>query len=203
MRVCVIWIGLFVFAASVRGADGPHKEMIINALKYEAWSGQSINFPFVSELQTQREVRSFKKINGDDFLSVSPRVTSAYDSTSAPYEITPFYTSKSTRTRWVVNYFIPSTSILLSAGYDSGSDADKITVNASKFFGLSTFWRLSTQSAAYLIVGAWDQQDVTERPCIDSYDREYWCANLTAWSDHVPLESAQFNFIQLKYELRF
>ena len=203
MRVWVIWIGLLVFAASVHGADGPHKDLIINALKYQAWSGQSIVFPFLSEIQIQREVRTFKKINGDDFLSVSPRVISAYDSTSAPYEITPFYTSKSTRMRLVVNYFIPSTSFLLSAGYDSGSDAEKITVNASKFFGLSTFWRLNSQSAVYLLMGAWDQQDVTERPCIDSYVREYWCANLTAWSDHVPLDSAQFNFINLKYELRF
>ena len=203
MRVVALCVGLLFVAARAYAADGPHKEAITSALKYHAWSGQSIIFPFFSEFQVQREVRSFKKINGDDFLSVSPRVTSAYDSTSASYEITPFYASKSSRTRWVVNYFIPSTSILLSAGYDSGSDADKITVNASKFFGLSTFWRLSTQSAAYLIVGAWDQQDVTERPCIDSYDREYWCANLTAWSDHVQLESAQFNFIQLKYELRF
>lgn len=203
MRVCAIWVGLFVFAARVYGADGPHKDMIVNALKYQAWSGQSIIFPFFSELQVQREVRSFKKINGDDFLSVSPWVTSAYDATSAPYEITPFYTSKSTRTRLVVNYFIPSTSILLSGGYDSGSDAEKITVSASKFVGLSTFWRLSSQSALYLLMGAWGDQDVTERPCLDSYDREYWCANLTAWSDHVPLDSARLNFVHLKYELRF
>ena len=203
MRVCAIWIGLFVFAAKVHSAEGPHKEMIVNALKYQAWSGQSIVFPFLSEIQIQREVHSFKKINGDDFLSVSPRVTSAYDSTSAPYEITPFYTSKSNRIRLVVNYFIPSTSILLSAGYDTGSEAEKITVSASRFIGLSSFWRLTNQSAVYLLAGAWDQQGVTERPCIDAYDREYWCANLTAWSDHSPVDTSQLNFINLKYELRF
>lgn len=203
MRVCVIWLGLLAFAANVHGADGPHKDMIFNALKYQAWSGQSINFPFLSKFQIQREVRSFKKINGDDFISVAPMVISAYDPTSAVYELTPFYTAKSPRTHLILNYFIPHTSLLLSAGYDSGSDAEKITVNASKFIGFSTFWRISSQSAVYILVGAWEPQGVTERPCVDSYDREYWCANLTAWSDHVPMESVQVNFVNLKYELRF
>lgn len=203
MRIVVIFIGLIIFAVSAYGADGPHKEIIVNALKYQAWSGQSIDFPFFSELQFQREVRSFKKINGDDLISVAPIVISAYDPTSAAYEATSFYTAKSPRTHLILNYFIPHTLLLLSAGYDSGSDAEKITVNAAKFIGLSTFWRISSQSAVYILVGAWEPQGVTERPCVDSYGREYWCANLTAWSDHVPMESAQANFVNLKYELRF
>jgi len=203
MRISVICAGLLVVAVAAKSAERPHKEIIVNALKYQAWSGQTVDFPFLSKFQFQREVRSFKKINGDDFISVSPKVTSAYDPTSAVYELTPFYTAKSLRTHLILNYFIPHTSLLLSAGYDSGSDAEKITVNASKFFGLSTFWRLSSQSAVYILVGAWEPQGVTERPCVDSYDREYWCANLTAWSDHVPMESVQANFVNLKYELRF
>ena len=53
------------------------------------------------------------------------------------------------------------------------------TINATwnHLMPINNNWSVTTQIGAKIDLGT------THRPCTDSYDRKYYCGNLTAWSD--------------------
>jgi hypothetical protein len=192
-------------AASVACAIEPlHRVNILAALRYQAWTDNKIPFPFISEMDLRRDVGMFPSNSGVTTLLAAPlKIVSIYDATSTAYDLKSYYTAQNIRAHLILNYFIPDTPILLSAGYDSGSKAQKISISPTKFIGLSSYKRINSNSAIFFMAGGWQRERITETPCVDSYEREYWCANLSAWSDHTPLTSNAFRFIDIKYEFKF
>ena len=203
MYFLLLAVCLGAFPEVAHAIDPLHRANVYGALRYQAWTGNRISLPFISELDVKREISSFASNSGYPLLSAPAKGTSVYDSTSTTYDSTAFYTAKNIRTHFILNYFIPGTPILLSGGYDTGSRAQKISISPASFIGLSSYKRIDSNSAIFFMMGGWQKEKITEAPCVDSYDREYWCANLSAWSDHAPLAPVAFRFVEIKYELKF
>ena len=204
MRLILWVIGLGLIPRAVYAIDPLHRVNVYGALRYKAWTDKKIQFPFISEIDLRREVGMFSSNSGVTTLLAAPsKVASIYDSTSTSFDVTPFYTAQNIRAHLILNYFIPDTPILLSVGYDTGSKAQKISISSTRFIGLSSYKRINSNSAIFFMMGGWQREIITETPCVDSYEREYWCANLSAWSDHTPLAPSAFRFIDIKYEFKF
>jgi hypothetical protein len=70
-------------------------------------------------------------------------------------------------------------------GLDTGFRAQKINISPALMLGLSHRTYLSERRDAQFVVefAGWLGQSVSHTPCYDSYDRAYYCGNLSAWSD--------------------
>ncbi len=81
---------------------------------------------------------------------------------------------------------------ILAFGVNSGFASQKLTVSPSFLIGGATRFYTSKDKDSHLILEGnyWFGSKVAHKPCLDSYDREYFCGNLTAWSefnyDHRP-----------------
>jgi hypothetical protein len=180
-----------------------HKNYTFNALRKKAWIPESMPLMFISEIDVRREVNTFSSNSGTMVLNALSKVTSEYDETAKAYEMTPFYTADNSRKHFISNFAIPNTPFLLSFGFDSGSRSEKINISKTYFLGFSAFKKLDSRSILLFTTGGWQRERISEQPCVDSYDREYWCPNLTAWADHKPLSTTPLRFAEVKYERRF
>ena len=180
-----------------------HKNYTFNALRKQAWAPQSMPLVFISEIDIRREVNTFSSNSGSMVLNSMANVTSEYDETAKAYEMTPFYTAANSRKHFISNFVIPNTPFLFSVGFDSGSRSEKISISKTYFVGLSAYQKLDASSVLLFTAGGWQRERIAEQPCFDSYDREYWCPNLTAWSDHKPLSATPLKFAEVRYERRF
>lgn len=196
---CLVLLGL----QSANAIELTHRNYTFNAMRQLAWTSGSLPFVFVSEIDVRREINTFSSNSGLLVLNAREKVTSEYDETSNSYEMTPFYTGFKQRQHLISNFAILGTKAMLSIGYDSGSKSQKISISKTFFLGLSTYKKIDTNSAIFFLVGGWQKERINEQPCIDEYDREYWCPNLTAWSDRKPLTSKPLRFAEVRYERRF
>lgn len=167
------------------------------------WTTESQPFAFVSEIDIRREKNIFSSNSGFSILNAEDKVTSEYDSTSTAYDMTPFYTAANVRKHLIANFAIPSLKTFVSVGYDSGSRSEKISISKTFYLGFAMYKKLDSTSAVYLMAGGWQKERINEQPCVDSYDREYWCPNLTSWVDHKPLTSSPLRYAEVRYERRF
>lgn len=196
---CAVLLGL----QSANAIELTHRNYTFNAMRQLAWTSGSLPFAFISEIDVRREINTFSSNSGFEVLNAKEKVTSEYDETSNSYEMTPFYTGFKQRQHLISNFPIPSTKAMLSIGYDSGSRSQKISISKTFFLGLSTYKKIDIHSAIFFLVGGWQKERINEQPCVDEYDREYWCPNLTAWSDRKPLTSMPLRFAEVRYERRF
>jgi hypothetical protein len=196
---CLVMLGL----QSANGIELTHRNYTLNTMRQLAWTSGSLPFAFVSEIHIQREINTFSSNSGFLVLNAQPKVTSEYDETSNAYEMTRFYTSGKQRQHLISNFAIPNTNAFISIGYDSGSRAEKISVSKTFFVGFSAYKKLDSKAAIFFMAGGWQKERINEQPCIDEYDREYWCPNLTAWSDYKPFSVTPLRFAEVRYERRF
>ena len=172
-------------------------------MRKQAWTSGPMPFGFVSEIEVRHEVSTFSSNSGFTLLHTQAKVASEYDETSNVHAIKQFYTAFNQRQHLISNFAIPNSNALISIGYDSGSRAEKISISKTFFVGLSAYKKIDTKSAVFFMAGGWQKERIKELPCTDSYDREFWCPNLTAWSDRKPLTSSPLRFIEVRYEQRF
>ena len=203
MKNLVIYCLVILSLQSASAIELTHRKFTLNAMRNQAWTSGPLPFGFVSEIEIRREVNLFSSNSGIAVLNAQPRVTSEYDDTSNAYAMTHFYTAAKQRQHLISNFVIPNTKALISIGYDSGSRAEKIAISKTFFIGLSAYKRLDSNTAIFFMAGGWQKERITEQPCIDDYDREYWCPNLTAWSDYKPLAVTPLRFAEVRYERRF
>jgi hypothetical protein len=201
MRYLVLML-LCLWAQQASADDFLQRSFVLGELRKSALRGKNFSWPFVTQLEVKKEWGMFSSNSGMIAFSTPQRATSAYDP-SISYDLTDLYTSKRARARLVVNQFIPDTNWMLSAGYDSGSAAPKIVVSPTFFAGVSGYKKLDTRLHFYWTSGAWQQQKITEYPCIDDYDREYWCPALIAWSDRPANSFKPGRFVNFKLEYIF
>jgi len=201
MRLSLL-CGLVVLTANAYSGDEEQRDMVQRILFAARDAQFKMDYPFVTEMYVQREQGSFTLSSGRGLLSVNETATSAYDDTIT-YNISDFYKTANTRHRWVLNYLEPDTRWLLSFGYDSGAKADKLSIEQSVFLGLAKNFELSRDHHLMFSWGQWFGGKVTERPCLDAYDREYWCPNLSAWSERPRLDTSPGKYYELKYQWQF
>lgn len=203
MKTLLIYCSMLLCLQSANAIDLTHKNFTFNVMRKQAWNSGTLPLAFVSEIEVRREVNTFTSNTGYMLLNANDRVVSEYDETSNAHEIAHFYTARNQRQHLISNFVIPNTNALISVGYDSGSRAEKISVSKTFFLGFSAFKKIDSKSTIFFMAGGWQKERIQERPCVDSYDREYWCANLTAWSDHKPITSSPLRFAEVRYEMRF
>ncbi len=73
----------------------------------------------------------------------------------------------------------------------------------STFLGLAKNFEIDKANTMSVSWGQWFGGKVTERPCLDSYDRQYWCPNLSAWIDRPTLDTQPSKYYELKYQWQF
>ena len=203
MKKLVLLCLLVLHSHGANAIELTHKNYTFNALRKQAWAPQSMPLMFISEIDIRREVNTFSSNSGSMVLNAMAKVTSEYDATATAYEMTPFYTAANSRKHLISNFAIPNSPFLLSLGLDSGSRSEKIAISKSYFAGFSAYQKLDANSILLFTAGGWQRERIVEQPCFDSYDREYWCPNLTAWSDHSPLSATPLRFLEVRYERRF
>jgi hypothetical protein len=193
---------LVAFTANALAGDEEQRDMVQRILMAARDVHFNMDYPFVTQMYVQREQGSFTLSSGRGLLAINGMATSAYDQAIA-HNISDFYNAANTRQRWVLNYLAPETRWLFSFGYDSGSQADKLSIESSVFLGLAKNFELSRNHNLLFSWGQWFGGKVTERPCLDAYDREYWCPNLSAWIDRPTLDTEPGKYYELKYQWQF
>jgi hypothetical protein len=88
---------------------------------------------------------------------------------------------------------------LFSIGYDSGINTQKLNVNNALYAGYTKTMSFTKSSLTAISFGSWFGGRTSERPCIDSYDRQYACQSLTAWGDYKPSYPKPLAFIDLRH----
>jgi hypothetical protein len=194
---CALLISAHVFAS-----EDEHRQAVHRLLMIARANPSFVRYPVLSDLYLMKERGNFTHSTGRSFLYVPDTAYSAYDD-SVSYRLTPFYTPKNTRFRGIVNYFEPNKQWLLSLGYDSGLQADKLSVSPSTFIGLAKSFEIDKANNLSVSWGQWFGGKVTERPCLDAYDRQYWCPNLSAWIDRPALDTSPGKYYELKYQWLF
>lgn len=198
----ILLCSLLALTANAHAGDEEQRDMVQRLLTAAQNVQFKMDYPFVTQMYVQREQGSFTLSSGRGLLSINDIASSAYDPTIA-HNISDFYNATHTRQRWVINYLEPDSRWLFSLGYDSGTQADKLSIEASVFLGLAKNFELAKQHHLLLSWGQWFGGKVTERPCLDAYDREYWCPNLTAWKDRPMLNTDPGKYYELKYQWQF
>lgn len=182
--------------------DSFQRKFILGELKKSVHLGKNFDLPFVTQLEIKKEAANFSSNSGLIAFSAPKIASSAYDKTVS-YDLTNFYNSKSHRTHLVLNQFLPSTDLMISLGFDSGSSTQKITISKTWFMGLAGYKKLNNHLFFYFSAGSWQKQSVTEFPCLDEYNREYWCPTLSAWSDRPADSFKPGRFLDMKFEYLF
>lgn len=191
-----------VLSGQCLGDDSTQRRLILNELKRSTKSDIKIDMPFVSQLVVRNERGIFLKNTGEVLFSAPERAFSGYDSAIA-HDVGKFYQAENNRVNIIINKYLGSTGVLASIGFDGGSTTEKFKVSNSKYLGLARSISFGSRSTLYVSTGRWFGGKVSESPCIDSYDREYWCPNLTAWTDRPVIKSRKEEHFDIVWQLSF
>ena len=154
---------------------------------------------WLSSFSSDKKPMYFTNASGMSIMANPSSAVSAYDSTSTRYGMSNFYALQNDHQRLVghINGF--SKGELFSIGYDSGINAQKLNVNNSVYAGYTKTMSFTKSSLTAISFGSWFGGRTSERPCIDSYDRQYACQSLTAWGDYKPSYPKPLAFIDLRH----
>lgn len=118
--------------------------------------------------------------NGGVYSTELPTTATSYDGVER--DISRFYTPDNLQFHVSGNIDLASnTRIKLS--YDNGLETDKLERDPTLNVGIQQFIEITENSVLALSAGVELGGDVEHTSCKDSYGREYYCGNLTAWSD--------------------
>lgn len=152
--------------------------------------------------------RSSFEVNNVDIMDVSgvklmnnPQTASSYN--GVEYDISHFYKLKRPRINTILHYAGIKPGEILSLGFDSGFSAQKINIKPALFLGYTRALQMTKNAHIAFNVNGWIGGKISEKACLDEYDRAYYCATLTVWGDHKPLDEQQ-NFQQnIAFKLNF
>jgi hypothetical protein len=180
-----------------------HRQHALNISEFY-FSVKSIPDSFwPSKLTDKSEFRVLSNASDNEIFIIPDHVTSEYDD-QFTHDVSHFYSGlKKTRVNLILNFPTNIYGQILSLGYDSGAKSEKARVNKGYFIGLSQSAAISNIESLSFSIGAWLSGRVSENPCLDSYDREYACRSLTAWSDFSQYSKKNWYYIDLKYKLIF
>ncbi len=193
---------IFLVGSPCAANDFLQRNFILNELMRRNTNSIKANEILVSSFDTRNEKGIFLKNTGEFAFSAPAYARSAYDG-SIGYDINKFYTAKNKRISIIANKYIGEDRWLVSFGLDNGSRSEKLDISNSTFAGISKSFTLSTNTYLHFSSGKWWGGKVTERPCIDAYDRAYWCPNLTAWTDRPPTNTTKAGYMDIRFQYVF
>lgn len=193
----------FIVPLSVFSGDVQHRSFIPNLALASAIDRPLRKMVWISNLEiTPKSNDFFLNSSGATVIFSNKIVSSAYDS-DISYDVSDFYQKNNNRIRLVSNFILNKPNTVYSIGFDSGVSAKKIKIKQSLFLGLAHVVKVKNKSYMVLSAGSWFGGGIKEYPCYDLFDREYWCQNLTAWSDYNPKYPKKYNYIDVKYIYKF
>jgi len=193
----LFFISIFILSSNchAQNAENAHREFITKQ-SFFSYTGQNESSIFFSKLNIEQYPASYLDSSGQPIVGNPQTVTSAYDS-SIKYYVGNFYKSNN-RYQFIFNILGFQKGQFFSVGYDNGVHAEKLTVNQSLFLGFSQAFEVTKHTLFNVGFGAWFGGNTSESPCVDSYDREYWCQNLTSWSDYKPKYPKPLSYIDFR-----
>jgi hypothetical protein len=87
----------------------------------------------------------------------------------------------------------------ISVGVDTGMQSEKLVINPAILLGISQSFQVAKRSLVHVGVGSWFGGNIRETPCTDSYNRQYYCGNLTSWNDYRPNHPRSLSFADVRY----
>jgi hypothetical protein len=157
---------------------------------------------FFSDVYWVREQGGFSLPNGSYFLNVPDTVASAYHP-EVLYPMASRYSAASPRLRWVFHVQWFNQPSLVSLGFDSGVQTEKLRLSPAVWLGMGHRWDWDTKTSLFLVGGRWFGGKLTEEPCWDTYERAYWCPNLTAWSERPAMAKEVLGYVAISYRRVF
>jgi hypothetical protein len=194
-----LFITLLLVATKSFSADAYTRNYVIQA-SMTSYTGQMQPLPFwMSSYSSEKKPLYITNASGTSIMANPVSVVSAYDSTSTRFNVSNFYAFQNDRQKLIghINGFTKGE--LFSIGYDSGVNAQKLNVNNAFYAGYTKTMSFSKSSLTSISFGSWFGGRVSESPCIDSYNRQYSCQTLTAWSDYHPSYPRPLAFIDLRH----
>ncbi len=142
-------------------------------------------------------------VNDKPLMARPNNACSAYDA-SVCQNVNEFYKPDSPELIVTGLYKINSDNIL-SFGLNTGYSSSKLKVSPSFLIGGAKRFYTSDKKDSHFVVEGnyWLGSNVAHRPCLDSYDREYFCGNLTAWSDFYYDQHPKSYNVKIWYEKIF
>ena len=114
------------------------------------------------------------------FMNVDlPKTAGSYDGKVRSIE--KFYTPESQP--YNIGGLIAFDNTLINIQYNSGIDTEKLDVNSSANIQVTQRFNLTDNVSIDATIGTTIGGEVRHTSCKDSLGREYFCGNLTAWSD--------------------
>ena len=179
-----------------QNSENSHREYIVKQ-SFFSFMGQNDSSIFFSKLNIEQNPVAFLDAGGQLIVANAQNVSSGYDST-VKYYVGNFYKPNSNRYQLIVNILGFQKGQFFSIGFDNGVQAQKLSVNQALFVGLTNTFEVSKQTLFNIGFGAWLGGNISESPCVDSYDREYWCQTLTSWSDYKPHYPQQLKYVDFR-----
>lgn len=142
-------------------------------------------------------------VNDLSLMQRPNNVCSSYDSDIC-FDVSRFY--KADRPQLgLVGLFALNGSTMLQWGFNTGYDSPKMTVSPSLLVGLAKRFYLSDNRDSHFIIEAsqWIGASVKHRPCLDDFNRQYYCGSISAWSDFSYDRHPQSAFMKITYEKLF
>lgn len=185
----------FSLAINVFAADASTRNYSLQTTMI-SYVGQEMPMGFwLSSCLSEKRPMYFANASGASIMANPSVVVSAYDSTSAKYNLSNFYALQNDRLKLIghINGF--SKGELFSIGYDSGVSTQKLMVSNALYLGYAKTFSLAKSSLTTFSVGG----GVSESPCVDAYGRQYSCQSLTAWSDYRPNYPKPLAFLDFRH----
>jgi len=191
-------MSIFILSSlcSAQNAENFHRESVVKQ-SFFSYMGQEDANIFFTKLNIEQSPLSYYDAGGMPIIGNPQYVKSGYDSTIR-YYVGDFYKANSNRYQFILNILGLKKGQFFSVGFDNGVKADKLTVNPSVFVGYTQTFQISKQTIFNLGLGTWLGGNISESPCIDSYDRQYWCQNLTSWNDYHPNYPKPLSYIDFR-----
>jgi hypothetical protein len=144
-------------------------------------------------------------MNGQPLMPKPSTVCSIYDS-GVCFDVSELYNPSYPQVIFS-GMFASNADTIFSFGFNSGFSSPKVTVTPAIMLGLSKRFYVGNikerDSHIILEANSWFAGSVKHSPCYDSFDRAYYCANLSAWNDFSYHSSEQSFSIFIWYEKLF
>lgn len=168
-------------------------------------------FPLLSSLSFDNGSPKYMMRADGEYIYNNPgNVVSSYyylDTTaninSFTHNVSHFYKSNRPRFNVMLHYLGWLKGTVFSLGLDSGHNSQKLDLTPAIFIGYTQAVKMSPTSHIAFGAGSWFGGKVKESSCVDDYNRQYWCYNLTAWDDRPNQSSGLEQYVNVTFTNRF
>lgn len=161
------------------------------------------SLPWISAMQISTASNDSTAIDLADGRQLMRRPSRVSSYNQEKFDVSQFYKPEAMRVNMVMHYAGRKAGEIISVGVDSGYRAKKITVAPALFLGYARSLQVGYGKYFTFAAGGWVGGKVTHRACVDEEDKDYYCQNLTAWSDFQAPAYRLQRYYQLVYTHEF